>query len=111
MGVIWFVLALQTTVQGFAVFYIVIFLFHGISTSPHAAIMNREIPNTKRSTLLSFESLILQSGAVVGSIFMGFVSKVQSISNAWYIGSAILCASSVFYLFIRNANNPAAPKR
>jgi len=111
MGAIWFVLALQTTVQGFAVFYIVIFLFHGISTSPHAAIMNREIPNTKRSTLLSFESLILQSGAVVGSIFMGFVSKVHSISVAWYIGSAILLISSVFYLFIPNANSPDIPEQ
>ena len=110
MGAIWFVLALQTTVQGFAVFYIVIFLFHGISTSPHAAIMNREIPNTKRSTLLSFESLILQSGAVVGSIFMGFVSKVHSISVAWYIGSAILFVSSIFYLFIPKADGPAATK-
>lgn len=111
MGAIWFVLALQTTIRGFAVFYIVVFLFHGISTSPHAAIINREIPSTKRSTLLSFESLILQSGAVVGSIFMGFISKVRSISAAWYIGSAILVASSVFYLFMRNANDQAAPKR
>ena len=110
MGVIWFVLALQTTLQGFAVFYIVIFLFNGISTSPHAAIMNREIPSTKRSTLLSFESLVLQSGAVVGSIFMGFVSKVHSISFAWYIGSAILFLSSIFYLFVPSTGNPAAGK-
>lgn len=106
MGAIWFVLAMQTTVRGFAAFYIVIFLFHGISTSPHAAILNRKIPNTKRSTLLSFESLILQSGAVVGSIFLGFVSKVRSISVAWCIGSAILLISSVFYLFIPKAGSP-----
>jgi len=110
MGVIWFLLALQTTLQGFAVFYIVVFLFNGISNSPHATIMNREIPTSKRSTLLSLESLILQSGAVVGSIFMGFVSKVQSISVAWYIGSVILLVSSVFYLSMSKASNPGTPK-
>jgi MFS family permease len=110
MGAIWFVLALQTTIRGFAVFYIVVFLFHGISTSPHSAIMNREIPSTKRSTLLSFESLILQSGAVVGSIFMGYLSRARTISLAWYIGSAILCTSSLFYLFVKFPGNPAAGK-
>jgi MFS family permease len=98
----------STAALGFAVFYIVIFLFNGISTSPHAAIMNREIPSTKRSTLLSFESLILESGVVVGSIFMGFVSKKHSISVAWGIGSAILLISSVFYLFIPKTGNPGA---
>ena len=93
------------------VFYIVVSLFNGISTSPHAAIMNREIPNTKRSTLLSFESLILESGVVVGSIFMGFISKQHSIAVAWYIGSAILFVFSIFYLFIPRAGNPGITKR
>ena len=108
MGIVWFVLALQTSVQGFAVFYIVVFLFHGLSTSPHSAIMNREIPDTKRSTLLSFESLVLQSGAVVGSVFMGHLAKTRSISLAWYIGSAILFTSSLFYLLIGSTGKPAA---
>jgi DHA1 family quinolone resistance protein-like MFS transporter len=110
MGVVWFVLALQTTMQGFAVFYIVVFLFNGVSTSPHAAIMNREIPSMKRSTLLSFESLVLQTGVVVGSVFMGYISKVQSISIAWYIGSVILLISSVFYLLIPKTSNPPSPE-
>ena len=108
MGIVWFVLALQTSVQGFAGFYTVVFLFHGLSTSPHSAIMNREIPDTKRSTLLSFESLVLQSGAVVGSVFMGHLAKTRSISLAWYIGSAILFTSSLFYLLIGSTGKPAA---
>ena len=72
--------------------------------------MNREIPSTKRSTLLSFESLVLQAGAVIGSIFMGLIAKVRSISLAWYVGSAILLASSLAYLFIRSTANPGTGK-
>jgi sugar phosphate permease len=100
MGAIWFALALQTTITGFAVFYIVVFLFNGVSTSPHAAIMNREIPSSKRSTLLSFESPALQTGAVIGSTSMGFIAKTKSIPVAWYVDSAILLASSFVYLLI-----------
>ena len=103
MGITWFVLAMQTSPAGFAVFYVVVFLSNGIANSPHAAIMNREIPSSKRSTLLSFESLTLQSGAVVGSILMGYISEVQSISVAWYIGSGILLGSALVYLFIPEA--------
>jgi predicted MFS family arabinose efflux permease len=111
MGIIWFVLALQTTTAGFAVFYIVVFLFNGIANAPHAAIMNREIPSSKRSTLLSFESLMLQSGAVIGSILMGYISKVHSIPIAWYIGSVILLCSSIVYLFISKAGGSTSGDR
>ena len=107
MAAVWFVLALQKTIAGFSVFYIVIFLFNGLSTSPHATILNREIPAAKRSTLMSFESLTLQLGAVIGSIFMGYIAQRQSIAFAWYIGSVILFLSSIFYLLIPKANNAA----
>ncbi|UCF99151.1 MAG: hypothetical protein JSV89_06335 [Spirochaetaceae bacterium] len=67
--------------------------------------MNREIPSSKRSTLLSFESLILQTGALAGSVFMGYISKVRSIYLAWNIGAVVLLLTSVFYLLIPKAEN------
>lgn len=97
---------MQTKILGFSIFYIVVFLFNGLSNSHHAMIFNAHIPETKRSTLLSFESLVLQLGAVLGSVIMGYISKIKSISFAWYIGSIFLVLSSVNYLLILKTNIP-----
>lgn len=103
MGFIWLLVASQSSIAGFSVFYVALFLFNGFSNSPHAAILNAQIPESKRSTLLSFESLVLQIGVIVGSLVLGYISKVISIPAAWRIGAVILIATSVSYLFINKS--------
>jgi DHA1 family quinolone resistance protein-like MFS transporter len=100
MGVFYFLLALQSSLADFAVFYLTLFVFNGMSNPPHAAIFNAQIPEAKRSTLLSFESFFLQIGGLVGSLIMGYLSNTVSIPIAWFVGAGVWGVSSLVYFFL-----------
>ena len=100
MGVLFFILALQNKIAGFTIFYLTLFLYNGMNNAPHATIFNYQIPSEKRSTLLSFESLFLQIGGLLGALIMGYISNSFSITIAWFIGSAVLVLSCFTYLFL-----------
>lgn len=100
MGVGVCLLALQRNLPGFMLFYWILFVFNGMSNSPHGAIFNRHIPREQRSTLLSFQSFIEQSGGFIGSICMGYISEQLSIPVAWFFGAQILVLSSLAYVFL-----------
>lgn len=100
MGGALFILALQAEIIGFIGLYWGLFIFNGIMNSPHAAIFNDNIPEEQRSTLLSFESVIMQMGGVLGSIGLGYLSQSFSISTAWFVGAGVLALSSLFYIFL-----------
>jgi DHA1 family quinolone resistance protein-like MFS transporter len=91
-------LALQSTVLGFVAFYFLIYLLIGLMGSPHAAAYNAGIPPEKRSTLMSFDSLVVQLGGVISSVTLGFVSGLYSIEAAWFISSLVLLVSLAAYL-------------
>jgi len=73
-------------IAGFTIFYLTFFLYNGMGSAPHATIFNYQIPSEKRSTLLSFESLFLQIGGLLGALIMGYISNSFSITIAWFIG-------------------------
>jgi DHA1 family quinolone resistance protein-like MFS transporter len=100
MGTFFFLLALQGSLVGFAVFYLTLFVFNGMSNPPHAAIFNAQVPEAKRSTLMSFESFFLQIGGLLGSLVMGYIANTVSISTAWFVGAGILSVSSLVYFFL-----------
>jgi len=87
MGVFYLTLALQKSLTGF-------------STSPHKTLLNAQLPKERRSTLLSFESIFLQVGALVGSLIMGYIAQNLSISIAWIVGAGILAFSCLLYFFL-----------
>jgi DHA1 family quinolone resistance protein-like MFS transporter len=98
MGVFLLVLALQGDIIGFAIFYFITFTFVGLSNSLHAAIFNSQVPSKKRSTLMSFQSLIIQMGFMLGALAMGAISDSISIPTAFAVGGVILLVSSIFYM-------------
>lgn len=100
MGTLFFILALQNKITIFAIFYLTLFLFNGMNNAPHASVLNSHIPTEKRSTLLSFESLFLQIGSLLGILIMGYIAHSLSITIAWFAGSSILLLSSFTYLFL-----------
>ena len=102
----YFLLAMQTGIAGFSVFYISLLFFNGLSNAPHAAVLNARVPQDKRSTLLSFESLVLQLGAAGSSIIMGYIANSVSIPVSWYIGASVLFLSSIAYLLVRKESAP-----
>ena len=100
MGILYFVLAIQNGIVMFSIFYITLFMFNGVQGSPETAIFNREVPSDKRSTLLSFSSLFLQLGGILGSIIMGVLAQNFSIKIAWIAASVVITSSALLYLFI-----------
>lgn len=100
MGVLYFVLAIQNGILLFSVFYVMLFMFNGVQGSPESSIFNSEVPSEKRSTLLSFSSLFLQGGGILGSLIMGFLAQTYSIKIAWITASVVISASALLYLLI-----------
>jgi len=106
MGASLLVLALQGNIVGFISIYWILFVFNGVMNSPHAAIFNDNIPENQRSTLLSFESFMLQIGGLIGSVGFGYISQTFSIPNAWFVGAGILVLSSFLYIFLPKRTVP-----
>lgn len=100
MGALYFILAFQTGLPTFAVFYLSLFLFNGIQNSPQSSLFNGAIPSEQRSTLMSFASVFLQSGGILGSLLLGFTSQHYSISTSWVIASIVIAVSALLYLLI-----------
>jgi len=100
MGILYFFLAFQSGIQFFSIFYIVLFMFNGVQESPESSIFNSEVPSDKRSTLLSFSSLFMQGGGILGSLIMGFLAQTHSIKVAWITASVVISASALLYLLI-----------
>jgi DHA1 family quinolone resistance protein-like MFS transporter len=100
MGILYFILAMQSGIILFSVFYISLFMFNGVQGSPESAIFNKEVPSDKRSTLLSFSSLFLQLGGIIGSVLMGLMAQNYSIKIAWIAASVVITLSSLLYLLI-----------
>jgi len=100
MGILYFILAIQSGIIMFSIFYITLFMFNGVQGSPESAIFNDQVPSEKRSTLLSFSSLFLQLGGILGSITMGFLAQTFSIKAAWIAASVVITSSALLYLFI-----------
>jgi MFS family permease len=97
--------AFQGTVLGFAAFFMLILLMNGMSGSPHATIFNSQVPSERRSTLMSFESFIVQIGGGLGSVLFGYIAETSSIRSAWIVAGGILLVSSSAYLILSTPKN------
>jgi MFS family permease len=100
MGIFYFILALQSGILIFSLFYISLFMFNGIQGSPESSLFNSEVPSDKRSTLLSFASLFMQAGGILGSLINAFIAQTFSIKAAWIVASIVITLSALLYLFI-----------
>ncbi|MBN1890389.1 MAG: MFS transporter [Thermoflexales bacterium] len=93
-------LALQTSPLPAALFFWLVYMNMGITNSPHATLMNAEIPSQQRSSMLSIESFVSYMGSFLGSVGLGYIAERTSIGLAWTIGGAILMVSLGLYLSI-----------
>jgi len=100
IGICLLMLAWQHGVLGFALFYFLMFFFSGVSDSPHATLFNNQIPKKVRSTLLSFQSVMLQLGGLCGSLVIGYIAKAYSIPSAWTVAAVVILLSSITYLVL-----------
>lgn len=105
------VLSFQSSILPFAAFYLLTYMIIGMTNSPWGTIYNNEIPTEQRSTMLSFESLVLQGGGLIGSVFLGFVADGAGIPAAWAIAGAVVALSSLLMLHFRDIKRRAVPEQ
>ncbi len=84
------VTALQTNVPVFMSSYAIIYLFFGMASVPEGVILNAEIPNNVRASVLSVNSLVLQVGGLSGSLLYSILIRYISIPAIWMLSSSIV---------------------
>ncbi|MCG8571186.1 MAG: MFS transporter [Spirochaetes bacterium] len=106
-------ISFQKTVLGFTVFYVIIFMLVGMMDSPFLTLFHDNIPENKRSTLLSFHSLIIRFGVLGGSALGGYVSQNYSTALSWQIASGFLLLSTftLAILLIKKTVNEKKEKK
>ncbi len=85
LAMVLLITALQTNMVLFVVFYTLIYLIFGMANIPESVILNGEIPNEFRASVLSLNSLILQIGVLFGSFINSVIINHSTIPNLWLI--------------------------
>nr|WP_238475664.1 MFS transporter [Rhodophyticola sp. CCM32] len=83
-------LALQGSIVGFVLVFIVYSVVLGVSETPASSVLHRCVEDRQRSTMLSLRSLIQQLGAALGLILAGAIADVYSTPTAWLVGAVFL---------------------
>ena len=77
--------------------------------SPSATLLNTEVPNDKRSSVLSIHSLAFSLGAFLGSVSLGYLADSFAIRTAWFVAGGGLLVSVICYIFIAVHRNRTEP--
>ncbi|MCC1494823.1 MFS transporter [Cognatishimia sp. F0-27] len=88
-------LALQGALIGFIGAFLLFSVVLGLSESPAAAILHAHVPDNRRSTILSVQSLLKQLGAMLGLLVLGWIGDAGGVSAAWIAGGVGLGVASV----------------
>lgn len=66
--------------------------------------LNKEgrIPSDKRATILSFDSMVLSLGGIIGLIVSGHLADTYSISFAWMVSGTVLLLCITVFLKLKN---------
>ena len=93
-------------------FFWLTYLMGGVGVSPHATLLNAEIPAERRSAMLSVQSLAAYLGSFVGGAALGYVAEHVAISAAWLIAGALTVVSLAPYLILdaRRDRRPEADR-
>lgn len=82
--------AIQTNIPIFMFFYSTIYLLFGMANIPEGVILNREIPNDVRASVLSVYSLVIQIGGLTGSLLYSILINYFTIPTIWVISACII---------------------
>lgn len=82
--------ALQTNVPIFIGLYSSIYLIFGMAMVPEGVILNSEIPNEIRASVLSVNSLAMQIGGLTGSLMYSILINYITIPNIWIVAASIV---------------------
>ena len=100
------VLAAQASAISFSIAYLTMFLFNGMANVPENTAFNAQIPEEKRSSLLSVASLAVQLGGAAGSLLFAALVTRLSVPGIWIIAGLVYLASSLLYLRAASGAGP-----
>jgi len=83
-------LAFQIKIPSFIALYTITYLLFGMANIPEGVIINGEVPNEIRASVLSVYSLVLQIGALTGSFINSIIINYISIPMLWLIAAVII---------------------
>ena len=93
-------LALQTSVTTAIPLFWLAYFSRGAVASPQATLPNNEVPNDKRSSMLSVRSLVFALGGFLGSVSLGYLADTFTIRAAWLVAGGTLLVAVICYIFI-----------
>ncbi|WP_224815594.1 MFS transporter [Hasllibacter sp. MH4015] len=108
LAIVQIALALQGTIFGFAVIFILYAVILGVSETPASSILHRYVGDHQRSTMLSLRSLIQQLGGALGMVMTGAIAEVYSTPIAWSVGAAFLVIAAILSLLLTRRLGPSA---
>lgn len=82
--------SLQTKIYPFIGFYSIIYMMFGMASVPEGAILNGEVPNEIRASVLSVYSFIFQIGGLSGSLIYSIIINYVSIPIIWTIAACVI---------------------
>jgi MFS family permease len=108
LGVVTIVLALQTGFRGALVGFCAVYLLTGLAGPVLQALFNDSIPTQNRATLISFLTLCMRAGVLVGGLGLGFLASHFSISVAWIASGCVTLATVPLYLIVEGLRSRSA---
>lgn len=99
-GLLLIILGLQTMLMPAMFLFWLVYLNLGVIDSPHNTLVNEQIPTSRRSVMLSVQSLAVYFGGFVGSAGLGFIARSYDIGGAWIVAGVVSMLSLLLYLVI-----------
>lgn len=109
-GILFFALSFSPNIYVFVVLLLLLNITIGAEGAPGQSLFHDYVPDDKRSTLISLQSVVGQLGGLFGMLGLGFIAEQYSIGTAWQVGSVVVIISGLILLVLpeRMANTPAA---
>lgn len=107
-GLFLLALAASSALLPAAGFFWLIYLTSGVGLSPHATLVNEEIPAARRSAMLSVQSLAFFAGGFLGGAVLGRVADQWNIAVAWAIAGALVVVSVIPYVVLARRESSLA---
>lgn len=107
-GVFFIGLSLSPNIYVFVIMLLLLNTTTGAEGAPGQSLFHDYVPNDKRSTLLSLQSIVGQFGGLIGMLCLGFVAENYGISQAWQIGGVVVIIAGLILLILpkRMVNTP-----
>jgi MFS family permease len=79
----------------------------GITTPVRQAYLHQNIPSEQRAAIVSFDSMVGNSGGILGQVGLGYISQVTSIAAGYVIGGLATAGVAPILLALRRLGEPA----